>query len=144
MKKLKEIKKTIKKGKHRNGYPLKLHFGKKKYIIEVTFDNSWVYCIGQPQDQINKLFGFGALPFHHFFSRRYGAYYDDIVERVRVYKYNYVMGKRIEEFVCFLSIGIPGRFEIESYYISVELGPYFGGNVPAPHDINFDIKVYEK
>jgi len=157
---------TIKKGRHRSGLKIGLYWNKKCIAYKVMFDNSCKYHInGEDQQDINKLFGVGYLPTHHKDSARFGWRYNEDVNKVELFAYCYVNGKRqIKQIVTiplnrwfdaeikvysdhyFFTItynGIQYRDIIKKTHskkIGYRLNPFFGGNNPAPKTINIEIK----
>ena len=134
------------------------------------FNYSVKYDIGADQTDINKLFGIGFFPSHHKNSARFGWAYNPDKRKIELYGYWYDNGVRKSEYLCdinfytsyILTIDITRRcprirftvvqkdanYEKASKIVQVSklprlgyyLGLYFGGNQPAPHDINITIK----
>ena len=149
-------KKTIiKKGTHG---PIKIPKVKINPILlqyEITFTDSCKYDIGQDQSDINKLFGIGYLPFHHYNSVRIGWNYNIKINKIDIWAYWYKKGVRGWEWLDCVNFMQPSYMEIQikntehiirtknSYFsvpvngesIGYLLRPYFGGNQKAPHDI---------
>lgn len=128
------------------------------------FDASAVYDLGDRalQSNKNKLFGFSdSNSLHHENSARFAWQWFD--NRLEIFAYCYVNGERKEVFVGVVAPGERNRYEIELtdhayvFYLNNErkavvergsvaprglyylLYPYFGGSVPAPHDITIRI-----
>lgn len=89
---------TIHKGKHRAWPPCFGIFFKKRWMErDFVFDNSCRYELPDPLDKedVNKLFGFGYFPgFHHIDSARFGWNYNPASDKIRLYAYCYVDGKK--------------------------------------------------
>ncbi len=133
--------------------------------FQARFDASAVYDFRQEgfQDSKNKLFGFSDCnDLHHDNSARFAwQWFND---RVEIFAYCYVDGERVEAFV-----GTVGLNEFSDYRISItdgyyefqlnggepvrikrgsvcergvyyKLWPYFGGTLPAPHDVTIAIR----
>lgn len=100
---------------------------------------------------------------HHENSARFAwQWFND---RLEIYAYCYVNGNRVEQFLGTVDIGKENRYEIqviENAYVftlnhqeSIKitrsvacstgvyymLWPYFGGSLPAPHDMHLSIKM---
>lgn len=130
------------------------------------FDPSCRYLFEEKgfQDSKNKLLGFSDCnDMHHENSARFAwQWFND---RMEIYAYCYVKGERKEEFIGVVELGKENRYEIELtpdaynfklndqetvritrssscdkgiYYM---LWPYFGGTLPAPHNMNLSIKI---
>lgn len=142
-----------------------LHFGitfKKKVKVRAKFTASCLYDLKTNDNyDINKLFGFSTTYYHHNQSARIGWRCVD-GETIQIVTYTYNHGERMaasvlatvkpeETFECSIE-------DIESAYVYVFYGkgyshtvrvpkqpdkvwfkyllwPYFGGNIPAPHDM---------
>lgn len=157
---------TIRKGKHR-AWPFRfgLYLSKKKIRFRVVFDMSCKYQLpGEDQGDINKLFGIGYFPDHHKESARFGWRYNEDINKIELFAYCYVNGKRITELITTVPFHQSHVLEIEItdhlYYFNVykdsfkatfvtthnhtrkwgfPLGVYFGGNQPAPHKITIEM-----
>lgn len=108
------------------------------------------------------------LPMHHYESVRIGWLWNPEKHKVDLYAYQYSKGTRISHFLYSVKLGIPFEVEIVSsnvafyliirnkydnltpttefsltrqvcYPIAYLLGPYFGGNEKAPHNIEIFI-----
>ena len=158
---------SIQQGKHR-AWPFRfgIYLFKKKVRYRVAFDQSCKYELpGNDQQDINKLFGIGYFPSHHKESARFGWVYNPDINRIELYAYCYVNGKRISDlittvplhqsFVLQLNIAsdkysftvYKESFEVQTIIQhnnkrkwSFPLGVYFGGNQPAPHKITIELK----
>ena len=144
----------IKKGTHAPfRFPRLITSGEQAY--SVTFMPSCRYDIGIEQADINKLFGVGYFPSHHVTSVRFGWRYDISSGMIELMAYWYHDRVRQWSSLRFVAIGarnqlvirrqgdchelwvgpdrhlipVPGRI------VGYALGPYFGGNMTAPHDI---------
>jgi hypothetical protein len=133
--------------------------------FQAQFDQSARYTLGDQSMQTNKnkLLGFSDCnSAHHDNSARFAwQWYNDQLE---IYAYCYVNGVRVEEYIGVVPLHVPSTYEIRItpseyiftlndlapvhiprgnvcskglYYI---LWPYFGGTLPAPHDITIRLK----
>lgn len=158
---------AVKEGKHRFK-PLRpgLFLG-GEMSHEVIFDFSCRYTLpGADQYDINKLFGIGYLPHHHKHSARVGWNYDPELDCIVIHTYVYSYGERKTSILGFVALGKKAKISISplgnSYVFDLEtsnytkvvsvvcrrpkvrvpyrLGPYFGGDHPAPHEMKIWIK----
>ena len=149
----------IKKGTHKSWQCPELILNRDIIRYIVRFDDSCRYNIGKDQGDINKLFGVGYFPHHQRNSVRIGWNYHPETDKIRLYAYWYINGVRdwlymdsvnIGEYV-YLSIYINRGTHLidikEKTFVIVSkgsfgylLGPYFGGNQTAPHNINLEIR----
>jgi len=116
------------------------------------------------QDSKNKLLGFSDCnSLHHENSARFAwQWYKDQLE---IYAYCYVNGERTEKFIGVVKLHEINRYQLkvtdENYVfqlnnqepISLKRGtacdkgiyymlwPYFGGSIPAPHDVHISLKI---
>jgi len=145
----------IKKNTHAPLRLPKLLINPKVLEYNVTFTDSCRYDIGEDQTDINKLFGIGYFPFHHWNSVRIGWAYNPTTDKIDISAYWYEKGQRKWQETVRKNIGEEINFKIEigkhNHYISINnsyatiplpgqrlgylLRPYFGGNRKAPHDI---------
>jgi hypothetical protein len=125
-----------------------------------SFDETAIYDLGDQalQSSKNKLLGFSDCnSLHHENSARFAWQWFN--NRLEIYAYCYVNGDRIEQYIGTVGIGeknkyairlMPDHYEFRLndqdvvkidrantcntgfYYM---LWPYFGGAIPAPHDI---------
>lgn len=151
----------VRKNRHRF-HPISLGFSFSNEISkQVIFDESCKYDLGNVnQYDINKLFGVGFLPHHHYNSVRWGWRWSNVKQKVELFGYVYSQGKRSERFIgdvriyesVQLSIVITGDgylfvlkagqektsiifMEGSSTIVGYKLGAYFGGDEKAPHDM---------
>lgn len=156
----------VKKGENYSSHPFKIFTGKKSHKIEVIFDESCIYDLGNNnQYDINKLWGvsFGA---HQNNSIRIGWNWNLITKKIDLYWYKYQNGEftfgyfksyNINEFVTidvyfdysssnFTFISDNMAKIIYHKYPFLKVGYYlyfyFGGNEVAPHDIIAHIDFY--
>lgn len=153
----------IKKGKHRAcPITLGLYYNKKSISRKVIFDKSCAYLLeGEDQEDINKLFGIGYFPSHHQESARFGWRYNPTTDKIELLAYCYRNKERIIQSLAELSFGQEYNLKLEvnegtySFFIeegltglvpknhnkklAFPLGPYFGGNQTAPHNITIKI-----
>lgn len=136
--------------------------------FEAMFNESAIYNFGDLalQSNKNKLLGFSDCnSLHHENSARFAWQWFN--ERLEIYAYCYANGERIEKFVGVVHLDEFNRYRIEIsedqyafvlnndppvyirrgstcerglYYM---LWPYFGGHIPAPHDVQVFIRVYQ-
>jgi hypothetical protein len=134
--------------------------------FKATFNESAIYHFEEAgfQDSKNKLLGFSDCnSLHHENSARFAWQWYN--EQLEIYAYCYVNGARVEKFVGRISINQENRYQLkvtddnyvftlnnqEPVYISRNsacdkglyymLWPYFGGTLPAPHDVSVSIEI---
>lgn len=159
----------IPRGKHRAWpIRFGFWWNKTSFTWLVKFYESCRYDLGNDdQYDTNKLIGIGYLPGHHKDSARFGWRYWTERKEIELSAYCYVNGRRDIRHVCFCEIGKEYRLRLQvlatCYYfdayeptaikaagiITVEhfhekklkyrLGPYFGGNQVAPHEMKIQI-----
>jgi hypothetical protein len=156
---------VIRKGEHYSRPRYVEMLQTNKLVFEATFDETAIYHFDDYyQDSANKLFGFSDCNSeHHENSARFGwMWFND---RLEIHAYCYANGVRSSQFVGIAALNEPGRYEIEikdSQYVfrfndnspvAMERGntcdkgvyymlwPYFGGEIPAPHDVHVAIRV---
>lgn len=135
-------------------------------LFEARFDESAIYMFEDAgfQDSKNKLMGFSDCNSqHHENSARFAwQWYHGQIE---IYAYCYRDGERVEQYLGTTYPGEVNQYEIsltrtaynfrfKNVNISIERGstcengayqllwPYFGGQVPAPHDVRIDIRRF--
>lgn len=136
------------------------HFGKKKMVKTVIFTESCRYDLeSKDQLDVNKLFGFSQL-YHQHNSIRVGWRYSLEHKQIELLSYVYIDGERTFESLGFYDIGaaihIKLRIKQGLYWFIVDgetrakyvyqysfnwgynLGPFFGGNQVAPHNIEIN------
>jgi hypothetical protein len=153
---------TIKKGTHAPLRLPKLITNKQILAYNVTFTDSCRYSIGKDQDDINKLFGIGYFPHHHYRSVRVGWNYDDDFGTISLFSYWYKDWTRDLKYICSVDINEPidilmdigkdihtiqvnnvrHHLLIPSHPVGFLLRPYFGGNQKAPHDITIKLTKF--
>lgn len=135
--------------------------------FDAMFNETAIYNLGDPalQSNKNKLLGFSDCnSSHHENSARFAwQWFNDQLE---IYAYCYINGERIEKFVGVVALNEFNHYRIEikddhytftlnneapvhidrdttcdvgMYYM---LWPYFGGHIPAPHDVEVRVRVY--
>ncbi len=137
-----------------------------KVSFMAKFDASARYHFDESgfQDSKNKLLGFSDCnSLHHENSARFAwQWYND---RLEIYAYCYVNSERVEQFIGVVEIDALNRYELsltENAYIFqlndsepvtiargnvcdsgvyYMLWPYFGGTLPAPHDVTIQIQL---
>jgi len=135
-------------------------------LFEAKFDASARYQFEETdfQDSKNKLLGFADCnSLHHQNSARFAwQWFNNSLE---IYAYCYVNGQREEKFIGVVNIDELNRYELivtDDHYIfqlnsnepvSIERGdvcrngvyymlwPYFGGTLPAPHDVSIQLQI---
>jgi len=133
--------------------------------FEARFDNTAIYDLGDPalQTNKNKLMGFSECnALHHNNSARFAwQWFND---RLEIWAYCYVNSERVEVFVGAVSLDTYNLYSLrltpthyafqlnneDPVYITrgdvcqtgiyYMLWPYFGGEIPAPHQVRIDIK----
>ncbi len=155
---------VIKAGAHYSTPRLVETLQSDRLTFTAVFDHSAIYDLGDPalQSNKNKLFGFsGCNATHHENSARFAWQW--FGGQLEIYAYCYVNGERKEAFVGVVKPGEENLYEIQLtdnayvFYLNNErkavvskntsceqgvyylLYPYFGGSVPAPHDVSIKI-----
>lgn len=105
--------KIIRAGKHRPWPPAipRIWQGKKAIHKRIIFHNSCRYDFPGAADDadINKIFGLGyhfKPNGHHVNSARFGYIYCDETDRIILFSYCYVNGKRVYQSLCSIMIGV--------------------------------------
>lgn len=156
---------TVKKGKHYSTYDVEL-LQSDALTFYAYFDETAAYDLeSEDQWDTNKLFGFSDCNSHHHeHSARFGWRWLD--GKIDILAYCYVSGERVIEKIGETLPNARNYYQIRltdteyqftfddtvlsiprnkpcnrgAYYL---LFPYFGGNDPAPHDVNVYIeRVY--
>lgn len=137
-----------------------------KLAFRATFDESARYQLADAtlQESKNKLMGFSDCnSLHHENSARFAwQWFND---RLEIYAYCYVDSTRVEQFVAPVNLNEENLYEIAAtsdeyiFYLNGEkkaairrtvrcddglnyiLYPYFGGTMPAPHDVRIEIQM---
>lgn len=157
---------TIQKGDHFANPRVVESLQASRLVFEAKFDESSVYHFEEEgfQDSKNKLLGFSDCnSMHHENSARFAWQWYN--EQLEIYAYCYVNGLRVEEFIGVVNLYETNRYEIEitseQYVFRLNNGephyiqrgnvcnsglyymcwPYFGGTLPAPHDVRIAIKT---
>lgn len=156
----------IKKGEHYATTRVVESLQSNVLSFQARFDESAIYHFDEQgfQDSKNKLLGFSDCnSLHHENSARFSwQWYNDQLE---VWAYCYVNSERVEQFVGVVEINELNNYEIsltaDAYVFRLNgeepvritrgnvcdkgvyymLWPYFGGTLPAPHDVRIDIKI---
>lgn len=156
----------IRAGEHYSTPRLMETFDGERLAFRATFDESAKYDLGDPalQTNKNKLMGFSDCSSeHHENSARFGWQWFN--NRLEIYAYCYSGGQRLEQFVGSVELDKENLYEIARtpdqyvFFLNGEkkasiarenvcsgganymLYPYFGGSVPAPHDVRIDIEI---
>ncbi len=155
----------IKKGEHYSTPRLVETLQGTRLIFSAKFDSSAQYLFDDKSMQTNKnkLLGFADCnEMHHQNSARFAWQWFN--NRLEIFSYCYNNGARVEQFLGTVSLNEYHHFELEVtpahfifklnsqppvfvekantctqgvYYM---LWPYFGGTLPAPHDVRLKIK----
>jgi hypothetical protein len=156
---------VIKKGEHYSTARLPETLQDPSMIFEAKFNATAKYDLGDMalQSNKNKLLGFSDCnSLHHENSARFGwQWYNDKLE---IFAYCYVNGDRIEKYLGVVKLDQFNTYEIliteDSYVfrlnnsesvsiprgdvckrgIFYKLWPYFGGSLPAPHDVIIEVR----
>lgn len=156
----------LKEGEHYATPRLVESLQSTRLAFYAKFDNSCRYIFENTgfQDCKNKLLGFSDCnSMHHENSARFTWQWFN--NQMEIYAYCYVNGERIEKFIGVVELEKENRYEIELtsdaylfrlndqesvsiarsatcdkglYYM---LWPYFGGTLPAPHNMHLSIKM---
>lgn len=144
---------------------------KKRFSYNVVFHRNCKYILNsEDQEDINKLYGvcFGLNP--HNNSMRFGWNYSIELDKINLYSYCYINGKREYKFLCSVDVDkeytlcihtlskekalftvicsetskIAQRFIVinKTKNWGVNLWPYFGGNNAAPHNITISLEEH--
>jgi hypothetical protein len=157
---------VIRKGEHYSTTHIVQSLQSNSLKFDVKFDASAQYRLTEEgfQDSKNKLLGFSDCnSLHHENSARFSwQWYND---RLEIYAYCYVNGLRVEKFMGVVNMEEINHYELfvtENDYVfqlnhdepvSIERGnvcntgmyymlwPYFGGTLPAPHDVTIEVRI---
>jgi hypothetical protein len=158
------IKYTIRAGQHYSDQSVykQTNYTELKFIVK--FDSSAIYQTIDPGNQydVNKLYGFSDNnEGHQNFSARFGWRWSDGALRLFGYIYNNAAMSFEElgtinigtEYTCSIKVTAANyiftlsntsktlpRASASASAVGYQLYPYFGGDEPAPHDINIWIK----
>ena len=157
---------VIREGEHYSSPRLLETVNSAHLKFRATFDESARYTLEDPSTQanLNKLMGFSDCGnLHHENSARFAWGWLD--NQLKIYAYCYVDSARVHTFVGNVNVNEENLYEIgvadDSYVfylngqrkaairrkpecqegIRYMLYPYFGGSVPAPHDVRVKIEV---
>ncbi len=156
---------VIKEGEHYASPRVVESLQSNSLTFYAKFDATCIYTFENQgfQDSKNKLFGFSDCnAMHHENSARFAwQWYNN---RLEIYAYCYVNGNREEKFVGVVEVGAENKYEIQltansyRFYLNNEapveimrgntcdkgmyylLWPYFGGTLPAPHDVYLSLR----
>lgn len=156
---------VIRSGEHYASPRMTESLQRHKLAFEARFDSSAIYDFRDKalQSNKNKLMGFADCnSVHHENSARFAwQWYNN---RLEIYAYCYVNGERKEAFVGTAELNRYHKFELsmeDDFYvfrlnqeaavyikrgnvcrsgIYYKMWPYFGGSIPAPHDVHISIK----
>lgn len=160
----------IPSGKHRaRPFRFGLWWNRPVFAWTVMFNESCRYDLGNDdQFDTNKLTGIGYLPNHHQHSARFGWRYWTDRGEIELTAYCYINGRRMIQHIGFVRIGGKYRLQLNvtrlAYVFDVydldadktvggcsipkvhgkklqyRLGPYFGGNQVAQHEMKIQIE----
>jgi hypothetical protein len=156
---------VIRKGDHFSSTRVSESLQSNVLEFNAMFDRTAIYDLGDHalQSNKNKLLGFSDCnSLHHENSARFGwQWFND---RLEIFAYCYVNGERIEQYIGTVGIGEENKYAIRrmpDHYeftlndqdiVKIDRGntcdngfyymlwPYFGGAIPAPHDISIVIE----
>lgn len=157
---------VVKEGDHYATPRLTQSLQSNTLSFTATFDESAIYHFEDQafQDSKNKLLGFSDCnSLHHENSARFAwQWYNGQLE---IFAYCYVNGTREEKFIGTVNINEANRYRLtvtnDTYVFQLNhqesvsiargntcdkglyymLWPYFGGQIPAPHDVSIKIKI---
>jgi hypothetical protein len=163
-------KKRIKKGNHYSFSLPRFYIKRTRFSYLIKFTDSCKYDIGEKnQADINKLFGI-SFGHHHNNSARFGWRWNPKKNSIELLAYVYVNGERIKKNseIYITDVKLNQKFKISFYLnkgkmiflVNIEekkykkiithgklpfwgykLNPYFGGRIPAPHDIIIEYSI---
>jgi hypothetical protein len=137
-----------------------------RLVFKARFDRSAKYDLGGEafQTNKNKLLGFSDCnSLHHQNSARFAWQWHN--DQIEIFAYCYQNGQRMESYVGTVEIDETNLYQIQltenEYIFSLNqeksviiqrgnvcdkgtyyfLWPYFGGSLPAPHEINIEIEL---
>lgn len=159
----------VKAGKHRSGSKIKPYLNPQQIHFTFKVDRTWIYSVSPSINGISKICGL-SWGHHHQNSVRLGF----ICENSRLYLHAYcylngvspqqdeslkprlmevfpqqqfdvVIKKHSDKYLIFINnIAVyecpAGKTKLWGY----RLNPYIGGQFTLPHDVNFDIVVWQK
>ena len=157
---------VIQEGKHYSSPRLFQSLQSNTLDFQATFNESAIYQFHEQsfQDSKNKLLGFSDCnSTHHENSARFAwQWYNG---RLEIYAYCYVKSERKERFIGTVKLNEPNHYQLilsdrnyifrlndgEPVYIDratecdkgayYMLWPYFGGRLPAPHNVSISIEI---
>ncbi len=155
-----------KKGEHYSTPRMVQSLQTSKLSFDAIFDCTAIYHFEEIEgyDSKNKLLGFSDCnSLHHQNSARFVWQWFD--NQLEIHAYCYVDGNRVEEFIGVVNIDQMNHYELsiqgEHYVFKLNdnnpvrikrgntcdrglyymLWPYFGGSLPAPHDISIRLRI---
>lgn len=157
---------VIRQGEHYSSQHFIQSMQSSSLSFEAKFDTSAKYLFTDEgfQDSKNKLLGFSDCnSLHHENSARFGwQWFND---RLEIFAYCYVNSQRTEKYIGVVNIDEVNHYELRivgndyifqlnnNSPVSIERGsvcnagtyyilwPYFGGTLPAPHDVTIKVKI---
>jgi hypothetical protein len=157
---------VIRKGEHYSNTNIVQSLQSNSLIFDATFDVSAQYHFPEEsfQDSKNKLLGFSDCnSLHHENSARFAWQW--LNDKLEIYAYCYVNNQRVEKFIGVVNINEVNHYELslrdDHYFfqlnhnenVSIERGnvcstgiyymlwPYFGGTLPAPHNVTIQLRI---
>jgi hypothetical protein len=157
---------TIREGEHYSTPRLVQSLQSNTLSFSAKFNETAIYHFDDAsfQDSKNKLLGFSDCnSLHHQNSARFAWQWYN--EKLEIYAYCYVNGLRVEKFIGTVDLHQENRYQLkvtdENYVFQLNhqepvyikrgnvsdqglyymLWPYFGGTIPAPHDVYISLKI---
>ena len=130
----------ILEGEHSSGFHFKPLFFIKELRAKVRFHESCLYNHAAEYG-VNKLFGFSQGLNHMKNSKRWGWTSDG--KKILLHLFDHIDGKIFSEEVDWVKPGEWRELALTSpkkTAVGYRLYPYFGGILPAPHDMDIDIE----
>lgn len=157
---------VILKGEHYSTTHIVQSLQSNSLKFDAKFDTSAQYYFAEEgyQDSKNKLLGFSDCnSLHHENSARFAWQW--LHDQLEIYAYCYVNSQRVEKFIGVVNINEVNHYELsikgDNYIfqlnhnepVSIDRGnvcntgiyymlwPYFGGTLPAPHNVTIQLKI---
>lgn len=152
---------TVRHTRHRFRPFMPWFIFRKRVVATVAFHPSCKYLLGADQSDWNKLIGIGFFPHHQRNSYRFGWRYSPERGMVEIGAYWYQEGQRMDYAICHVPFNRMIRFSLHYQdgliiwkvgedaghitrgawpWLGYKLGPWFGGNRPAPHDMKIEMQ----
>lgn len=157
---------VIKQGEHYSTPRLVQSLQSNTLNFRATFNETAIYDFGDTgfQSSKNKLLGFSDCnSLHHDNSARFAWQW--FQGQLEIFAYCYVNGERKEKFIGAVELHQENRYQLQvtedSYIFQLNdqeptyitrgascdkglyymLWPYFGGSIPAPHDVYVSVRI---